>query len=320
MSDQFDDLFAALRTETIPGVRPPGADSARETVRRRRTRKRVVAVTTTALAVLGIAGVTAIPRLTGPGREGASAAVDAAERPGGTTLAGLVGLYSEPSFPKVAAGDYTVTAACEGTGSLDVRAVRVAGDGTRTDLGGQTVVCAPDPASRSWQFRMAAAGDIVVTLAGDSGSAETAHYAVTLSRVTATDDTFTPSDLTMTNTATARDILERAGLSAQSMTTELIQLASPWESTADGEFVLRVACVGPGSVALVVTDNAPGSGRSGAELVDEKISCTEEAIPQAYPSHNRIQYKAGRQLWVTVTPDAAARDVAGFAYALQPAG
>jgi hypothetical protein len=178
MSDQFDALFTALRAETMPRVRPPGAESARSTVRRRRTRRMVVAVTTTALAVVGIAVAPALPRLTGGGEP----ALSTTERPRGSTVTGLVGLRSEPPFPRMDAGDYLMTAACDGAGGLDIRVLLVEAGGERTELAGQRLVCNPGPDPTTTPFRLPVDGDVLVTLAGDSTSAEHAYYTVTLAR------------------------------------------------------------------------------------------------------------------------------------------
>ena len=52
MTDQLEDLFADLRSETLTEIRPPGVTAARQTVRRRRTTTSVAA----GAAVLAIAG------------------------------------------------------------------------------------------------------------------------------------------------------------------------------------------------------------------------------------------------------------------------
>src|SRR4051812_17654013 len=75
MPDQFDDLFASLRSETLPQVRPPGTASARETVRRRRTGRRIAAVTS-AVALAGVVlTATVLPRYLADGRGDTSTAV-----------------------------------------------------------------------------------------------------------------------------------------------------------------------------------------------------------------------------------------------------
>jgi hypothetical protein len=50
--DQLEELFADLRADTLPRVRPPGTQAARHTVRRRRTTRTVA----TAAVVLAAAG------------------------------------------------------------------------------------------------------------------------------------------------------------------------------------------------------------------------------------------------------------------------
>ncbi|WP_436524097.1 hypothetical protein [Actinoplanes sp. HUAS TT8] len=52
MTDQFEQLFADLRADTIPRILPPGSEAARGTVRRRRTRR-------TAMTGVGLVAVVA---------------------------------------------------------------------------------------------------------------------------------------------------------------------------------------------------------------------------------------------------------------------
>ncbi|MEU4426789.1 hypothetical protein AB0F81_39725 [Actinoplanes sp. NPDC024001] len=62
MTDQIEKLFADLRAETLPAVRPPGTEPLRRAVRRRRAALSGAA----AVLVLGVAGLVAVMRPSSP--------------------------------------------------------------------------------------------------------------------------------------------------------------------------------------------------------------------------------------------------------------
>ncbi|AEV81635.1 hypothetical protein ACWT_0621 [Actinoplanes sp. SE50] len=133
MADQIERLFADLRTDTLPRIRPPGADAARRTVRRRR--RRAAAVTGIGLAVLAVAAFTTPLRLSSPAEPAAplsqaerdSLALDAARvirlhdypQTNGGTITGDGPLVTLDVLP----GEYDFVAACAGqAGTVDLRA------------------------------------------------------------------------------------------------------------------------------------------------------------------------------------------------------
>jgi hypothetical protein len=86
MTDQLEQLFRDLRTDTVPTIIPPGADAARATVRRRRE------VRAAAGSVLAVA-VVAIGIGTVQGHDGGGSAAS----PGGPSSGPVSGLVSGPA-------------------------------------------------------------------------------------------------------------------------------------------------------------------------------------------------------------------------------
>ncbi|RSM49748.1 hypothetical protein DMB66_44540 [Actinoplanes sp. ATCC 53533] len=141
MAEEFEELFAGLRADTMRQIRPPGAELVRRTVRRRRTTTVVFAGVL--LVVLG--GTVAL--LCFPSRPTTPAAGSEANDP--ATALGLPdqlpagsgwgaggGVGAEPFSPgwQPLNGDFRLAVACAGTGTLHVtlRQARSAGDPSGT--------------------------------------------------------------------------------------------------------------------------------------------------------------------------------------------
>jgi hypothetical protein len=188
--DQLEVLFADLRAETLPQVRPPGTAAARHTVRRRRTTRNVAAATV-ALAVAGGLVATRLPHAEPP-------PVSPAER-----MAGLVGsarLALDDQLPKLAGrlttgpvetektvafvglrpGGYTVAVTCAGAGTiaLDIEQTRSAAESAV--YGRHTVSCAERPVVAVMTFRITDSDPVVLTATGDAQAAGDAGFALEL--------------------------------------------------------------------------------------------------------------------------------------------
>lgn len=139
MTDQIEELFADLRAETLPTVRPPGTEPLRRAARRRRTALSSAA----AVAVLAVAGLVAVIR---PDQGSVPAVTPASEAPTytGETLKARVAKAleigdSEPPVlgeiitdtgrgPKQSSlallgGTYDVRMVCYGSGSMTVSVI-----------------------------------------------------------------------------------------------------------------------------------------------------------------------------------------------------
>jgi hypothetical protein len=139
MTDQIEELFADLRAETLPTVRPPGTEPLRKAVRRRRA----VLSGAAAIAVLAVAGLVAVIR---PDHSSVPAVTPASEAPvySGETLRARVAEALEISDPEqpglgeiitntgsgpkqssraLLGGTYEVRMVCYGSGSMDVSVI-----------------------------------------------------------------------------------------------------------------------------------------------------------------------------------------------------
>ena len=134
MTDQIERLFADLRAETIPSVRPPGIEPLRRAARRRRA----VVASAAAVVVLAVAGLATIVNSAGP--KSVPAAVPAPSGPVYSTtffqetLAEILGgddrqrefgriydtLSGEPivSRRELLGGTYQMLVTCYGSGSV----------------------------------------------------------------------------------------------------------------------------------------------------------------------------------------------------------
>ncbi|MFI7598367.1 hypothetical protein [Actinoplanes sp. NPDC049681] len=328
MPDQFESLFAGLRTETLPQVRPPGIAAAHRTVRRRRTTRSVA----TATAVIAVAGTFAAAGLPDRGdRDDSAERIDrlvvAAQRAVGQQTARQNGLPAEgpvaartsQQFAGLTAGSYTLVLACGGVGVLTL-AVRLAGDAAPTDLGGQVVSCAARPKAASMQFRLPADGTVAVSLQGDDQAAGHAGYSLVVTRTGAADQSAPVDPESSWNAGRAAAVLSSGGrYQPERMTTERLTQTGQAVRQA-GEYEVRMACAGPGAVDVRLQQVAVHDGRiggTGSVVWDEQVECTD-VDPRAADGSTTVVLPDNAALAVTVIPDQAARNRAGFAYVLAP--
>lgn len=133
MTDQFEELFAAARSAALAQVRPPGAVTARQTVRRRR-----IGATMTAAVVL-VSAVTAVAIIEGRGPDDVTQparppapAGDLSAWTNNATLAAGVDHSAGPAEvltstgaheiratePTIGGGTYSIAVACAGEGAM----------------------------------------------------------------------------------------------------------------------------------------------------------------------------------------------------------
>jgi hypothetical protein len=132
MPDQIEQLFADLRAETLPTVRPPGTEPLRRAVRRRRA----VVSATTAVTALGLAALIAVTRPDGAPEPVAvpsspthysdaelTARITETLRLDDPRYAGLNAVRlagtPEPGRP-VLGGTYDIRTTCYGSGSIEI--------------------------------------------------------------------------------------------------------------------------------------------------------------------------------------------------------
>ncbi len=306
MPDQFETLFAELRAETVAEVRPPGVGAARRTVRRRRTTRTVTA----AAAVLALAGgVTAVTLPDRAPRDGSrtgqvAAARQAAGLPGGETVDGPVTPRTGVGFPDLPPATYTLSLACSGQGTLTMRPGQTLPGRLPVELGEQVATCAAAPQPVTLTVRLPAPGELTVLLQGDARASGTADYALSLVNVTAEAGN-PPGTESIGNARRAYDML---GERAVAVTTEQSGQTVSYERP--GEYRLRYACAGPGTVEVEVTRPA----EAGQTPFSRTVECTDDGqgvLP--------LSIRDGQRLILTIAPDLDARNKAGFAFEWEPA-
>ncbi|MEV8509919.1 hypothetical protein AB0368_34545 [Actinoplanes sp. NPDC051475] len=328
MPDQIESLFAGLRAETLPQVRPPGIAAVHRTVRRRRT-ARSVAGATAVLAAAGAFAAMGLPehdqrkapddrmaRLTAAAQRAVGEQVP--DR-GGHAAAGPVTGGTVENVPGLTAGSYIVAVACAGAGVLTLAVTRSDGENPMA-LGGQVVSCATDPQAATMPFQLPVDGELTVSLHGDDQAAREAAYSLVVARAGAADQSAPVDPESSWNAGRAAQVLSSGGhFQPERMTTERPAQTTQAVRQA-GEYEFRMACAGPGSVVVRLQQLAVRDGRisdAGGVLSDEVVSCTD-VDPRAADGSTTVVLPKNATLAVTVTPDEAARNRAGFAYYLDP--
>ncbi|GGQ67336.1 hypothetical protein [Couchioplanes azureus] len=326
MPDQFEALFAGLRAETLPRVRPPGPVAARGTVRRRRTTRTVVAASAV-LAVAGTVAAVGLPRhqetpaerhdrLTAAARR---AAGEQGTAPNGRILVGPVTPGSTERFPDLSAGSYTLAVACAGSGTLTVSVTLSAAAGS-TDLGGQVASCALEPRAARMEIRLPVDGELTVGLRGDPAAAE-AVYSVMVAPDEAADRAVPVDPQSVWNADRAAQLLVASGLSRpERMTTERPGGSTTQRVERTASYELRMVCAGLGNVTVTVRPAVaenPLRPRAGT-LLSETVACTD-VDPQVVYAGSALELTEDTEVQVSITADEQASNRAGFAYALDPA-
>lgn len=292
MTDQLEDLFAELRTETITRVRPPGPAVARRTVRRRRTTLVaagcVVAAVAVGAGVQTIGGTTprppagADPALLAE-RQSRAVAKTAVEPPTfDNTVLVAQGVVREGTVVTrtLVPGTYLVQMACSGPGRATATATV---PGSTVDV---TTVCELD-GENTQPVHMPLGGDLSVRIRPSDGAAGQAAFAI---RVMMLAD-----DLTgLINTAGKK--LPAGGATVLTVRSFLpAPLAKETRGLAAGSYLLVVTCSGAGKVEVSVDvgGQPAGSGIAG---------CIGGGRPAQVP----FTIRAGSVLTMTFAPDADA--------------
>ncbi|MEV4638373.1 hypothetical protein AB0J80_13585 [Actinoplanes sp. NPDC049548] len=325
MPDQFESLFAGLRAETLPEVRPPGTAAVHRTVRRRRTTRSMAGAT----AVLAAAGAFAVGGL--PEREhrtvpddpmtrltaAAQRAVDERLPDRAEQAAGLVTGGTVKNLPVLTSGVYVLAIACGGVGVLAVTVTSSTSAGP-SPQGGADVSCAANPRVTTMRLDLNLDSELTVSLRGDDAAVQgDAVYSLAVAHDE--DEESTSADPQSSwNAGRAAGLLPSGGsISPTRITTELPSQTSRMRPEA-GNYEFRMACAGPGSVSVKVQRVKLRDGRrdgTGKVLAEEQVSCID-IDPRQSDSIITVDLSQGAELAVTVTPDKAARNRAGFAYFL----
>ncbi|GAA2573878.1 hypothetical protein GCM10010435_56260 [Winogradskya consettensis] len=337
MPDHIENLFAGLRADTLPQVLPPGTAAARRTVRRRRT-IRLVSVATAALAVAGVVTVVGLPRMddgeqpVAASQWVAKARAAVVERQaedhgdvdvtvaGGQASDGTVAADGSAFFNDVNAGGYTVAVACGGPGVLTVGMTLTHDSDDLIDLGGQVVTCGTDPKAAELQFRVQRTGKLTVSLSGDAQAAGSAGYALALYLNADSGEPATVSPQARYNVGRANSLLSAGPETQQdSLTTEGDSQSTIVETKKAGEYQLRVACAGGGSVQLIVGQLELKNGtfvQHEGFVFEDTVQCVD-VDPTPYPGLIDLPMPKNSAVSVTIKPDEAARNTAGLAFTLQ---
>ncbi|MET8148374.1 hypothetical protein ACIBSW_27420 [Actinoplanes sp. NPDC049668] len=339
MPDQLEALFADLRAETLPRVRPPGAEAARHTVRRRRARTRNAAAATVALAVAGGLIATRLPqteerpaeRLTDLVASARRALEDQLPKLAGRLTTGVVTGHRRLTFADLRPGGYTLAVTCAGSGTVTIDIEQVRSSEEPRVLGVQTVSCGRTPAVAIMTFRLTKTGPVAISASGDAGAAGSAGYALELGDGDGASDYLPGSDVLHSDDAVASDeSAENSGRAADMLTTghELTPLRVTTEQMRarrevsylpPGKFELRIVCAGPGTLNLLVAAVPPGGVVSGEHyaLMSRHTPC-QEATPLTVHA-DVLSLPNSQSLVIIAVPDPAARNRAGWAFQVSPA-
>ncbi len=349
MPDRTDELvrelFADLRADELPGVRPPGVQAARRTVRRRRTAVSAGVTCLTVVAIAGLALATARPAPGGgeaaaeqPSRGSLAAAdlqqlayrADAAlaERGrGGPPVNDDPHLVMQrstvldsgtpaPQSHRLQAGEYHADLRCAGTGRVGFtfrwspeRADRTVDRSRSVIVGTGQAMCYETPTAYSQPFTLAGTGRLEVVLSPDDEAVGHAGFAYQVIRFVEASDESAGNAI-----AAAHDLRAgRPGSEPVSMRTLHDHLGnnggpSPRSTT------MPVVCRGPGTIRVEVfpgqVDDRGRVTERGAPLADEEVAC--RSTPQIVTL--TLGSPAKDSLVISVKPDGAARNRAGFAY------
>lgn len=341
MNDQFDKLFANLRTQTLHEIRPPGTDAARRTVRRRQgivtSIGAVVAVgaVVSAMAVAGghlpNGGAAAAPSASPdfsefpPQPDPAQAArMAAAERAMGDPeklpwVMATTGVMTDDGYENhvndMPADDYQLFVYCVGKGTVDV--VVKAGNYGDTKLAAGTVACAETPVPGQLTVRQPVDGYLRIFMRGDRRAAGKAGFAFKFVRTAELKD---PASAASTaNANAAAQLLAGAGVpGAKKVTTESDKTLD--EPRPAGNYLASFACAGPGKVSFIV--RSAKTLRDGTVATDgqTRTAVTHECTAAGKFTKNVAMSLPGDSAFtITAEADAAARNKAGWAYTFRAA-
>jgi hypothetical protein len=259
VTDQLEDLFADLRTDTLTQVRPPGAARARRTVHRRRV------VRSAATCVVAVAAVGAGVYVFGPPpsvrpadpnattleqfQDRAALAIGAQPNRGADTTFDYQGVVVRGTVATgrlIAAKRYTLEVACVGRGQVAM--VLDAGPTTKV---GATALCS-NGGTVVQEFRVLVDTAVSVELQPEEGAE--GHAAVAARIVLSSED-----QENMLNVAKQR-LPGRVGTEVETTHSFLPRALTNQDNTMEaGEYHYVFACAGAGRVTVTVSVRNAGA-------------------------------------------------------------
>jgi hypothetical protein len=319
VTDQLEDLFADLRSDTLTQVRPPGIEAARRTVHRRRTTKAVGGAAFVAVIAAGGIGSHLLgPLPFGPARDPDPATL--AKRQGraatevglGTgdsrqTLRSMQGIAAAGVIATglLAAGTYTLRFACAGPGRLTALfRVKDAPGVTAHLVNSSTQDCAASkPAVRT--FTLAESAAIEAELRPDGDAADQAGYAFTL--------TLHDADLQRLSDDVARRLRPDARKGLYEIGGPMPKVKEGVEhgrtTLSAGNYRLSYVCSGVGRVRVTV--GVRGANRDATST--RTVTCGSSGPVTTFP----FEIRPGDALATAIEPDDDAVGQSAYAELLE---
>jgi hypothetical protein len=329
VAEEFEDLFAEFRADTVWQVRPPGADRVRRTVRRRRTATAAFA----GVLLLALSGTVAL--LGFPSRPTTPANRDSLTQAELDRLTGLADRAVTTGNPGPAvfsrrgpvAGNLSATEqiylgkidlqiACAGTGSVTllVRGTpgSESGSTARVEVARITARCSAAPVPAGATFVLGQFIDITVDLV-DAGSAHgRAGFAYR-----ATSDTGKPAARSETNNpngALPQDLPPGSGWGGGGMVSAR-RLYTGWERL-NGDFRLALACAGTGTLRVRLRQAGSAADPDGTVLATKTWTA-----PFQYPPRRQdfvVGVISNRQVDLSLTYESTSPAPGDAAYQFLP--
>ncbi|MDI6098611.1 hypothetical protein QLQ12_08355 [Actinoplanes sp. NEAU-A12] len=303
MTDQIEELFADLRAEVLPTVRPPGTETLRRAVRRRRAVTSVAA----AVTVLGLAALITVAR-PGSGPEPVVSPPSAAPTYSDDMLtAGItatlkvedatVGLSEiildtgngpRESRRQVLGGSYSIRMTCYGSGSMDVTANGTAVETVPCDTAGTVrvlPVVVPEPSGQlavRVAPHVAGPGQAAFGYVADLAQADKSRWQETARNAL--------GERTGDFVGAGSDFVSESGFST----------GFEGNSIEPGRYRVRAICFGFGTARLSVAPSTDGTNPSTAD--EATVRCSPDA-----PRSASVTYTASTKgLSYRIEPDADA--------------
>ncbi|MEU8612169.1 hypothetical protein AB0C29_29690 [Actinoplanes sp. NPDC048791] len=292
MAEEFEDLFAEFRADTVWQVRPPGADRVRRTVRRRRTATAAFA----GVLLLALSGTVALlgfpSRPTTPANRdsltqaeldrltGVADRAVTAGNPGAAVFSRrgpVAGIMS--ATQQIYLGEIDLQIACAGTGSVTLlvrgRPGSESGSTVPVEVARITARCSAAPVPAGTTFVLGQFLDITVELVDAESARGRAGFAYR-----ATSDTGRPAARSEANNPSGvlpRDPLPPGSGGGGGGEVGDRRLHVGWEPL-NGDFRLAVACAGTGTLRIRLRQ-----ARSAADPEGTVLATKTWTAPCQYP-------------------------------------
>lgn len=300
-TDHLEALFAGLRADTLPDVRPPGTEAVRRTVRRRRTGRAVLSAAAAVLVIAGGIGVVTGHRPAAPPADATpsvspsvpAAPVSVFRQADIARQALLDGEYgtplidlAEPVMNNFEAthghypGELVVRAACAGTGSFELYVdSQMKKRGRSERLAELKVPCSAEPVPVSVPLTMVPGAAVRTfriheapeTTVGEAGFAYQVHSA-SGEPVTGEPEPFDEFTLDRRLDLTGREVVfegtGRPGGQSHLRDDELPSIPA-------GDYVLLTRCTGKPSLGRVAVSRNRATGPGRDFFAEADSPCTE---------------------------------------------